>query len=104
MMNKASLLNRLLQVALISCCALFTLPGKAETIQIPVGSQGHEQAIEKPLTGTKKNTVLEQFGEPLERTNAVGEPPISRWEYTNFYVYFEYDHVIHSVTKHRPIK
>jgi hypothetical protein len=27
----------------------------------------------------------------------VGKPPISRWEYPGFIVYFESDHVIHSV-------
>jgi len=27
----------------------------------------------------------------------VGKPPISRWEYPGFVVYFEHEHVIHSV-------
>ena len=30
---------------------------------------------------------------------AVGEPPITRWEYRNMIVYFEYDRVIHAVMK-----
>ena len=30
---------------------------------------------------------------------AVGDPPITTWEYTDFLVYFEYDRVIHSVSK-----
>jgi hypothetical protein len=28
---------------------------------------------------------------------AVGRPPISRWEYPGFIVYFEHEHVIHAV-------
>jgi hypothetical protein len=31
---------------------------------------------------------------------AVGEPPISRWEYTGYTVYFEHDLVLHSVIQH----
>ena len=30
---------------------------------------------------------------------AVGEPPISRWVYADFVVFFEYDRVIHAVIK-----
>jgi hypothetical protein len=30
----------------------------------------------------------------------VGEPPITRWDYDKFVVVFEYNRVIHSVTKH----
>jgi hypothetical protein len=44
--------------------------------------------------------VKEVFGEPQKRTPAVGEPPITRWIYKDFTVYFEYDRVIHAV-KHR---
>ena len=33
----------------------------------------------------------------MTKVPAVGKPPISRWEYPGFVVYFEHDHVIHSV-------
>jgi hypothetical protein len=32
----------------------------------------------------------------------VGQPPITRWDYREFSVYFEYDHVINSVRHHQP--
>jgi hypothetical protein len=41
--------------------------------------------------------VRERWGEPRQRLAAVGEPPISRWVYDGFSVYFEHRHVIHSV-------
>ena len=45
--------------------------------------------------------VQSEFGEPQSREAAVGEPPISRWHYAGFVVYFEYDRVIHAVSKNR---
>jgi hypothetical protein len=41
--------------------------------------------------------VSSKFGAPTTKIPAVGSPPISRWEYPGFVVYFEADHVIHSV-------
>jgi hypothetical protein len=41
--------------------------------------------------------VAAKFGTPVTKVPAVGKPPISRWEYPGFVVYFEADHVIHSV-------
>jgi hypothetical protein len=41
--------------------------------------------------------VEAKFGAPSRRVPAVGEPPITRWEYPGFVVYFERDRVIHAV-------
>ena len=83
-------------------CAHATL-ANAEVIQIPVGAQGTEASvIEKPRTGMSSEQVRAQFGEPSAATPAVGDPPISRWEYPNYFVFFEHDHVIHAVVKHTP--
>ena len=45
------------------------------------------------------NQVASKFGDPVTKVPAVGKPPITRWEYPGFVVYFEQDHVIHSVVK-----
>ncbi len=75
----------------------------AEVIQIPVGQQASElKSIKRPATGTTKSRVREEFGEPQKENPARGTPPISSWEYADFVVYFEHEHVIHSVLKHRP--
>jgi hypothetical protein len=91
--------------ALITAGVLAALPlmSTAETVQIPIGQQGQDkQGIQRPRTGMGQTQVREQFGNPLDWTNPVGEPPISKWTYANFIVYFEYDHVIHSVLVHTP--
>ncbi len=56
-------------------------------------------SITLPGKGMTKDAVEERFGSPVERIEAVGEPPISRWIYGSFTVYFEYDHVIHAVNR-----
>ncbi len=56
-------------------------------------------SITLPGKGMTKDSVEERFGSPADKIEAVGEPPISRWLYGSFIVYFEYDHVIHAVNK-----
>lgn len=73
----------------------FGMSVQAEVVKIPISQQGAD--IETPHTGVSQESVLSKFGEPDQRTEPVGVPPISRWIYPNFTVYFEYDHVITSV-------
>ena len=47
--------------------------------------------------------VAGKFGNPANKVPAVGKPPISRWEYASFVVFFEYDHVIHTVATENPV-
>jgi hypothetical protein len=50
-----------------------------------------------PDRGQSMAAVEARFGAPAARSSAVGQPPITRWSYPNFTVYFEYDHVVHAV-------
>ena len=56
-------------------------------------------ADSRPTRGMSEASVEARFGAPVTKVAAVGEPPISRWEYPGFIVYFEYDLVIHTVVK-----
>lgn len=49
------------------------------------------------VNGLSRQAVLARFGEPQERIAPVGQPPISRWVYETFTVYFEYDTALHAV-------
>ena len=53
--------------------------------------------MELPKNGQSKADVEAQFGTPLEKRAAVGDPPISSWKYDTYSVYFEYDLVLSSV-------
>jgi hypothetical protein len=74
-----------------------------EQIDIPLGAQGGARAaLPRPVRGMSEQAVLAQFGEPLSMTPPVGTPPISRWHYPDFTVYFEHRTVIHSVLRPTP--
>ena len=62
------------------------------------GSTTFDQAG-KPTRGMSQESVQANFGAPQSTVAAVGDPPISRWEYAEFVVFFEHNLVIHSVTK-----
>ncbi len=51
----------------------------------------------RPTQGMDMSQVQQKFGEPSQKLPAVGDPPITRWKYSEFDVFFEYDKVIHSV-------
>jgi hypothetical protein len=77
-------------------------PAHAEIIRIPVGQQGHTETT-MPNRGDSKNQVLDHFGLADEEHPAVGQPPITRWDYREFSVYFEGNRVINSVVHHQRI-
>ena len=58
-----------------------------------------EASDARPTRGMTQERVEQKFGLPESREAAVGDPPISRWHYKDFIVYFEYDRVIHAVVK-----
>ena len=73
----------------------------AETIEIPLGQQGAAD-IPLPARGAAQSAVLERFGLADEEHPAIGQPPIGRWDYREFSVYFESGRVLDSVRHHRP--
>ncbi len=56
-----------------------------------------QTAAEHPARGMTMTRVESSFGAPSNRLAPVGQPPITRWEYPGFIVYFEHSHVIHTV-------
>jgi hypothetical protein len=70
---------------------------QAETIALDDQVMVRESDIARPSRGMTMHAVQAKFGTPQERHEAVGEPPISRWDYHGFRVFFEKDRVIHAV-------
>ena len=50
-----------------------------------------------PPRGTSMDDVRSKFGAPAQEVPAVGTPPITRWEYSGYIVFFENDKVLHTV-------
>ncbi|WP_314409179.1 phosphodiesterase [Pseudomonas kuykendallii] len=89
----------LLLIALL--CAGGLRAQSAQTIEIPLGEQGRAD-LALPARGDSQRVVLEHFGLADEEHPAVGRPPITRWDYREFSVYFESGRVIDSVRHHQP--
>ncbi|HEY1898918.1 MAG TPA: hypothetical protein VGG49_03895 [Steroidobacteraceae bacterium] len=53
--------------------------------------------VPQPARGILMKAVEKKFGPPTTRHPTVGKPPITRWDYPNFSVFFEGDRVIDSV-------
>jgi len=70
--------------------------GKLHTTAVT--TQG-DDSITRPRNSQTMETVIAEFGEPDAKQDAIGDPPITRWEYAKYYVFFENDRVIHTVLK-----
>ena len=85
-----TIVRKMLLLALLA-----TGPAWAETPSVPAGDPA--AAVESPKRGSTMSTVQSRYGEPVTRNAAVGQPPITRWDYAQFAVYFENDRVLHAV-------
>ncbi len=78
---------------------LFAVSGPlmAETLVVNDQLTVRDSSVERPRRGTTMTEVEKHFGAPVEKHATVGQPPITRWDYAGFSVFFEHDRVIHSV-------
>ncbi len=72
-----------------------TTPALAETLSTATGNPAVDG--DHPHRGSTMTTVESRYGAPTSRHAAVGNPPITRWDYPQFSVYFENDRVLHTV-------
>jgi len=71
----------------------------ADTLLVTSVDAAQATEAERPARGSSMANVEARFGRPSARSNAVGQPPITRWDYPDFAVFFEYQHVVHSVRR-----
>jgi len=83
-------------LAVLIGCAIAGGAG-AETLLIDGHVQLEQSAVARTGRGTTMHEVEAKFGAPAKRYPAVGKPPITRWDYPSFSVFFEYNRVVHSV-------
>ncbi len=93
---------RNLLVAAVLAAGLTGLAGIAQPVRAEIIATDNGIAVKPPDTATPTRgmtmtQVATKFGAPVNKVPAVGKPPISRWEYPGFVVYFENDRVIDSV-------
>lgn len=93
-MKKAILFAALLLLSLSAQGQVLLLDAIAE--EPPNSAAG----LPRPVRGMTMQQVRARFDSPNEEIAAVGVPPISRWVYPAFTVYFESRYVIDTVVHH----
>jgi hypothetical protein len=83
---------------------LFASASYADTLLLDGIDMDKQTAESRPKPGMSMTAVESSYGSPAERHAAVGgpgvqHPPITRWDYPAFSVYFENDRVIHAVAR-----
>lgn len=94
---------RVALLALATCCAPLAM---ADVLTLPQGSAQSTRPM-LPERGQAMSTVQARYGAPTKRHAPVGgnkpqHPPITRWDYADFSVFFEHEHVIDAVVKEAP--
>lgn len=91
---------------MIASAALFSTPfARADVLVMPEAPAA--TTIAKPEKGCSMRAVELAFGAPAVKHRAVGggnrrQPPITRWDYPAFSVFFENGHVVDSVVPGSP--
>ncbi len=86
---------------LLACAAPAAL---ADTLLIDGIEVDRQSSSQRPRAGMSMSQVESTYGAPSQRHAPVGgataeHPPITRWDYPSFSVYFEHDRVIHAVAR-----
>ncbi|HET7300537.1 MAG TPA: hypothetical protein VFJ01_07770 [Oleiagrimonas sp.] len=80
----------------------FAAPSPAHADNLLLKRVQQEKSMDLPTRGMTMAAVESRFGAPLHKLDPRGgdaplHPVINRWEYPGYIVYFEHDHVIHTV-------
>ncbi len=98
-------MNPLLRPSLAAGLLLAVFSISADTLLLEAISKvptNDPSGLPRPVNGQTMETVHAMFGAPTEELDAVGNPPITRWVYDKFTVYFEHNRVINSAVHLAP--
>lgn len=91
-----------LSLVFVASLALHSPMTAADTLLVERVQMERTAAL--PSRGTTMSQVEARFGAPIKKYPAIHgpnnhkhNPPITRWSYPNFNVYFEYSHVVDAV-------
>ena len=89
-------------LVLLACLLAPAGAALADTLVVNDQVQVRQSDVQTPHRGETMKAVEQKFGQPTEKHAAVGgdsgvHPPITRWDYPQFAVFFEKDRVVHAV-------
>ncbi|MFC4762051.1 hypothetical protein [Dyella koreensis] len=88
-------------IALLAAAGV-SAPQPARADNLLINRVQQEKGMDLPQRGMSMEQVEKKYGAPQRKLSPRGgdsqkHPVINRWDYSNFIVYFEHSHVIHSV-------
>ena len=87
-------------VILIGLLSMISFTSTADILLIDVIEKepaNNATGLLRPSNGQTMQQVTAQFGAPEQTYATIGEPPITRWKYAEFSVYFEHNLVLNTV-------
>ena len=101
-MDKFGISKLSISLTMITLLAAAGMSAPAHAEQMLVNRVQQEQGMDLPTRGMSMDQVEKKYGAPQRKLTPRGggsakQPVINRWDYSNFIVYFEKSHVIHSV-------
>jgi len=81
---------------LVPALALSATIASAQPLDMNTGDPSASRPAH-PGRGATMAQVEARFGTPVRKHAAVGDPPITRWDYPGFSVFFEHNLALHSV-------
>ncbi|HEY5316286.1 MAG TPA: hypothetical protein VIK18_27400 [Pirellulales bacterium] len=93
-------------IVMLAATAGFAMPQAVQAAQhgdnLLIHRVQQENGMNLPSRGMSMSQVERSYGTPQRKLSPRGgdtrkHPQINRWEYSNFIVYFEHEHVIHAV-------
>lgn len=88
---------------LLACLLGASVSAQADVLlldAIQSAPPNNDSGVMRPRSGASMDGVRTGYGDPTSIQEAVGDPPITRWIYPQYTVYFEHDRVI-EVVVHR---
>lgn len=90
-------MTRMVLALMLGAIALVIPNGQAAADVLLIEEVRQAERMTLPSNGMDKGGVRSQFGDPQQTHSPVGDPPITRWDYAGWSVYFEYDLVLFTV-------
>lgn len=92
-------MTRMVLTLILAFVAMATVPAIAAADVLLIEEVRQAGSMQLPANGMSKADVRAKFGSPAQTHSPVGDPPITRWDYTHWSVYFEHDLVLSTVLK-----
>lgn len=90
-------MTRMVLALILAVVAGLLLPINLSADVLLIEEVRQSDRMEVPNNGMTTADVRARFGDPVREHSPVGDPPITRWEYEKWSVYFEYKVVLFTV-------